>query len=103
MVSREAKTIEDYLGIQLAVDLVASCFRLVSVIFMDIVPNAFDYTWDTFIKQYESFSEEALLKAVSGNVVSLAEILLSSVSDADLVSSRIEGFASLTTIVEELT
>lgn len=100
--SNQAETVMDYLAIQLTLDLLSSCFELVSIIFLDLVPEAASFTWDALIKKGGELTAEAIGECVADNVVSLTGCLLDGVSNADLVSSRIPGFASLSTIVDGL-
>lgn len=100
--SNPAETVVDYLAIQLTLDLLSSCFKLVSIIFLDLVPEATFFTWDAFIKKGGELTAEAIGECVADNVVSLTGCLLDGVSNADLVSSRIPGFTSLSTIVDGL-
>lgn len=100
--SNPAETVVDYLAIQLTLDLLSSCFELVSIVFLDLVPDAVSFTWDEFIIEGNALSTEELLTSASENIVSLTGCLLDGVSNADLVSSRIPGFASLSTIVDGL-
>ena len=100
--SNQAETVMDYLAIQLTLDLLSSCFELVSIIFLDLVPEAVSFTWDAFIKKGGELTAEAIGECVADNVVNLTGCLLDGVSNADLVSSRIPGFASLSTIVDGL-
>lgn len=100
--SNPAETVVDYLAIQLTLDLLSSCFELVSIVFLDLVPDAASFTWKEFINKGNGLTPEQLLSAASENVVSMTGCLLDGVSNADLVSSRIPGFASLSTIVDGL-
>ena len=100
--SNQAETVMDYLAIQLTLDLLSSCFELVSIIFLDLVPDAASFTWEEFINKGEGLTPEQLLSAASENIVSMTGCLLDGVSNADLVSSRIPGFTSLSTIVDGL-
>lgn len=100
--SNQAETVVDYLAIQLTLDLLSSCFELVSIVFLDLVPDAASFTWDEFINKGNGLTPEQLLSAASENIVSMTGCLLDGVSNADLVSSRIPGFASLSTIVDGL-
>lgn len=100
--SNPAETVVDYLAIQLTLDLLSSCFELVSIIFLDLVPEAVSFTWDAFIKKGGELTAEAIGECVADNVVSLTGCLLDGVSNADLVSSRIPDFTSLSTIVDGL-
>lgn len=100
--SNQAETVVDYLAIQLTLDLMSSCFELVSIVFLDLVPDAVSFTWDKFIEEGGNLSTEGILASASGNIVSLTGCLLDGVSNADLVSSRIPGFTSLSTIVDGL-
>lgn len=100
--SNPAETVVDYLAIQLTLDLLSSCFELVSIVFLDLVPGAASFTWDEFINKGKGLSSTELLSAASENIVSMTGCLLDGVSNADLVSSRIPGFASLSTIVDGL-
>lgn len=100
--SNQAETVMDYLAIQLTLDLLSSCFELVSIIFLDLVPEAVSFTWDALIKKGGDLTAEAIGECVVDNVVSLTGCLLDGVSNADLVSSRIPGFTSLSTIVDGL-
>lgn len=100
--SNQAETVVDYLAIQLTLDLLSSCFELVSIVFLDLVPDAASFTWDEFINEGKGLSSTELLSAASENIVSMTGCLLDGVSNADLVSSRIPGFASLSTIVDGL-
>lgn len=100
--SNQAETVMDYLAIQLTLDLLSSCFELVSIVFLDLVPDAASFTWDEFINEGKGLSSTELLSAASENIVSMTGCLLDGVSNADLVSSRIPGFASLSTIVDGL-
>ena len=100
--SNPAETVVDYLAIQLTLDLLSSCFELVSIVFLDLVPDAASFTWDEFINKGKGLTPEQLLSAASENIVSMTGCLLDGVSNADLVSSRIPGFASLSTIVDGL-
>ena len=100
--SNQAETVMDYLAIQLTLDLLSSCFELVSIVFLDLVPDAASFTWDEFINKGNGLTPEQLLSAASENIVSMTGCLLDGVSNADLVSSRIPGFASLSTIVDGL-
>ena len=100
--SNPAETVVDYLAIQLTLDLMSSCFELVSIVFLDLVPDAVSFTWDKFIEEGGNLSTEGILASASGNIVSLTGCLLDGVSNADLVSSRIPGFTSLSTIVDGL-
>lgn len=100
--SNQAETVMDYLAIQLTLDLLSSCFELVSIVFLDLVPDAASFTWDEFRNEGKGLSSTELLSAASENIVSMTGCLLDGVSNADLVSSRIPGFASLSTIVDGL-
>lgn len=100
--SNPAQTVVDYLAIQLTLDLLSSCFELVSIVFLDLVPEAASFTWEAFIKQGGELTAEAIGECVADNVVSLTGCLLAGVSNADLVSSRIPNFFSLSTIVDGL-
>lgn len=100
--SNQAETVVDYLAIQLTLDLLSSCFELVSIVFLDLVPDAASFTWDEFKNKGNGLTPEQLLSAASENIVSMTGCLLDGVSNADLVSSRIPGFASLSTIVDGL-
>ena len=100
--SNPAETVVDYLAIQLTLDLLSSCFELVSIIFLDLVPDAASFTWEEFKNKGEGLTPEQLLSAASENIVSMTGCLLDGVSNADLVSSRIPDFASLSTIVDGL-
>lgn len=100
--SNPAETVVDYLAIQLTLDLLSSCFELVSIVFLDLVPGAASFTWEQFINEGKGLSTEELLTSASENIVSMTGCLLDGVSNADLVSSRIPGFASLSTIVDGL-
>lgn len=100
--SNSAETVVDYLAIQLTLDLLSSCFELVSIVFLDLVPDAASFTWDEFKNKGNGLTPEQLLSAASENIVSMTGCLLDGVSNADLVSSRIPGFASLSTIVDGL-
>lgn len=100
--SNPAETVVDYLAIQLTLDLLSSCFELVSIVFLDLVPDAASFTWDELINKGKGLTPEQLLSAASENIVSMTGCLLDGVSNADLVSSRIPGFASLSTIVDGL-
>ena len=100
--SNQAETVMDYLAIQLTLDLLSSCFELVSIVFLDLVPDAASFTWDEFKNEGKGLSSTELLSAASENIVSMTGCLLDGVSNADLVSSRIPGFASLSTIVDGL-
>lgn len=100
--SNSAETVVDYLAIQLTLDLLSSCFELVSIVFLDLVPDAASFTWDEFKNEGKGLSSTELLSAASENIVSMTGCLLDGVSNADLVSSRIPGFASLSTIVDGL-
>lgn len=100
--SNQAETVVDYLAIQLTLDLLSSCFELVSIVFLDLVPDAASFTWDEFKNEGKGLSSTELLSAASENIVSMTGCLLDGVSNADLVSSRIPGFASLSTIVDGL-
>lgn len=100
--SNPAETVVDYLAIQLTLDLLSSCFELVSIIFLDLVPEAASFTWEEFINKGKGLPPEQLLSAASENIVSMTGCLLDGVSNADLVSSRIPGFTSLSTIVDGL-
>lgn len=100
--SNPAETVVDYLAIQLTLDLLSSCFELVSIVFLDLVPDAVSFTWDEFIIEGNALSTEELLTSASENIVSLTGCLLDGVSNADLVSSRIPNFFSLSTIVDGL-
>ena len=100
--SNQAETVMDYLAIQLTLDLLSSCFELVSIIFLDLVPEAASFTWDALIKKGGELTAEAIGECVADNVVSLTGCLLDGVSNADLVSSRIPDFTSLSTIVDGL-
>lgn len=100
--SNQAETVVDYLAIQLTLDLLSSCFELVSIVFLDLVPDAASFTWDEFINKGNGLTPEQLLSAASENIVSMTGCLLDGVSNADLVSSRIPGFTSLSTIVDGL-
>ena len=100
--SNQAETVMDYLAIQLTLDLLSSCFELVSIIFLDLVPEAASFTWEEFIQEGEELTAAAIGACVADNVVNLTGCLLDGVSNADLVSSRIPGFASLSTIVDGL-
>lgn len=99
--SNQAETVVDYLAIQLTLDLLSSCFELVSIVFLDLVPDA-AFTWDEFKNEGKGLSSTELLSAASENIVSMTGCLLDGVSNADLVSSRIPGFTSLSTIVDGL-
>ena len=100
--SNPAETVVDYLAIQLTLDLMSSCFELVSIVFLDLVPDAVSFTWDALIKKGGELTAEAIGECVADNVVSLTGCLLDGVSNADLVSSRIPDFTSLSTIVDGL-
>lgn len=100
--SNQTETVMDYLAIQLTLDLLSSCFELVSIVFLDLVPGVASFTWDEFIKQGGELTAEAIGECVADNVVSLTGCLLAGVSNADLVSSRIPNFFSLSTIVDGL-
>lgn len=100
--SNPAETIVDYLAIQLTLDLLSSCFELVSIVFLDLVPDAASFTWEQFINEGNGLSTEDLLTSASENIVSMTGCLLDGVSNADLVSSRIPDFTSLSTIVDGL-
>lgn len=100
--SNQAETVMDYLAIQLTLDLLSSCFELVSIVFLDLVPEAASFTWEAFIKQGGELTAEAIGECVADNVVSMTGCLLDGVSNADLVSSRIPDFVSLSTIVDGL-
>lgn len=100
--SNPAETVVDYLAIQLTLDLMSSCFELVSIVFLDLVPDAASFTWEEFKNKGEGLTPEQLLSAASENIVSMTGCLLDGVSNADLVSSRIPGFTSLSTIVDGL-
>lgn len=100
--SNPAETVMDYLAIQLTLDLMSSCFELVSIVFLDLVPDAVSFTWEEFKNKGEGLTPEQLLSAASENIVSMTGCLLDGVSNADLVSSRIPGFTSLSTIVDGL-
>ena len=100
--SNPAETVVDYLAIQLTLDLLSSCFEMVSIIFLDLVPEAASFTWEEFIQEGEELTAAAIGACVADNVVSMTGCLLDGVSNADLVSSRIPGFASLSTIVDGL-
>ena len=100
--SNPAETVVNYLAIQLTLDLLSSCFELVSIVFLDLVPDAASFTWDEFTKKGEALTAAAIGACVADNVVSMTGCLLDGVSNADLVSSRIPGFASLSTIVDGL-
>lgn len=100
--SNPAETVVDYLAIQLTLDLLSSCFELVSIVFLDLVPGAASFTWDQFREEGGNLSTEGILASASGNIVSMTGCLLDGVSNADLVSSRIPGFTSLSTIVDGL-
>lgn len=100
--SNPAETVVDYLAIQLTLDLLSSCFELVSIVFLDLVPDAASFTWEQFKNEGNGLSTEDLLTSASENIVSMTGCLLDGVSNADLVSSRIPDFTSLSTIVDGL-
>lgn len=98
---QHSTTVEDYLAIQLAENVVSAILQCLQIIILDIPQSAVRYTWST-VSSDEFLSVDGLVDSISENAVELIGVIIRSVADLDQVSSNIPTFFSLTTVINEV-
>lgn len=95
------ETEEDYIAVQLIIDLIAKVLNVFYEIIIDMPSALGEYTLET-LSSGEVFTSEEALSAIEENLTNIVSILLDGLSEVDLVASPIDSFIDLSSIVEEI-
>ena len=91
-------SIEDYIAIQLTLDMVASTIDMLCQILICLPGEVAEYLW-TELTEMSFWSEETTAKIIRDNAVSLIKVFLASASELDQVAGAIPSFINLSTII----
>lgn len=95
-------TIEDYIAIQLTLDIIASSIDMLYTILIDLPTEATTYAWEELTERDGFLSRADTITSIRENALTIVSILLNSASEIDLIGGNIPSFINLETIIGKL-
>ena len=95
-------TIEDYIAIQLTLDIIASSIDMLYTILIDLPTEATTYAWEELTEGDGLLTKADTIASIRENALTIVSILLNAASEIDLIGGNIPSFINLETIIGKL-
>ena len=95
------ETLEDYLAIQLTLDMIAASIDMLYTIIISLPTDITTYSWDAITEDNGMLTKEDAIASIRDNTLNLVSIILDAASEMDMIGGSIPSFISLGKIIGE--